>query len=109
MEATFSDRDRIRKRRPEDRRLRVCVATSWPIPAKGSKEDKDIQPPHRQAANHHRRVAEQLDGQFTVTMEEPSKTKPRPFGFEITAFGVAAIIVPPMVSAYAAADTPRAG
>jgi hypothetical protein len=87
----------------------VIVSTSWSIPAKGSKEDKDIQPPHRQAANHHRRVAEQLDGQFTVTMEEPSKTKPRPFGFEITAFGVAAIIAAPMVSAYAAADTPRAG
>ncbi len=87
----------------------VIVSTSWSIPAKGSKEDKGIQPPHRQAANHHRRVAEQLDGQFTVTMEEPSKTKPRPFGFEITAFGVAANIAAPMESAYAAADTPRAG
>ncbi len=87
----------------------VIVSTSWPIPAKGSKEDKDIQPPHRQAANHHRRVVKQLDGQFTVTMEEPSKTKPRSFGYEITAFGVAAIISAPMVSAYAAADTPRAG
>ncbi len=87
----------------------TIVSPSWPIPAKGSEEDKDVQPPHRQAANHHRRVVEQLDGQFTVTMEEPSKTKPRSFGYEITAFGVAAIIAAPMVSAYAAADTPRAG
>ena len=87
----------------------VIVSSSWPIPARGSEEDEGVQPPHRQAANHHRRVVKQLDGQFTVTMEEPSKTKPRPFGYEITAFGVAAIIAAPMVSAYAAADTPRAG
>ncbi len=87
----------------------VIVSSSWPIPARGSEEDEGVQPPHRQAANHHRRVVKQLDGQFTVTMEEPSKTKPRSFGYEITAFGVAAIIAAPMVSAYAAADTPRAG
>jgi hypothetical protein len=42
-------------------------------------------------------------------MEEPSTTRPLPFGYEITAFGVAAIIAAPMVSAYAAASTPRAG
>jgi hypothetical protein len=87
----------------------VIVSPSWPIPAKGSNEDEDVQPPHRQAANHHRRVARQLDGQFTVTMDEPSRTRPRPFGYEITAFGVALIVAAPMVSTAAAAATPRAG
>lgn len=87
----------------------IIVSPSWPIPAKGSKEDDDVQPPHRQAANHHRRVIRNLGGQFTVTMEHPSKARPAPFGYEITAFGLAAIIAAPMVSTYAAASTPRAG
>ena len=87
----------------------TVVSPSWPIPIKGSKDDEDVQPPHRQAANHHRRVAKQLDGQFTVTMEEPSRTRPRSFGYEITAFGVALIVAAPTVSAAAATATPRAG
>jgi hypothetical protein len=87
----------------------IIVSPSWPIPAKGSEEDDSDQPPHRQAANHHRRVAQRLGGQFTVTMEEPSRTKPRPFGYEITAGGVARIIAAPMVSTAAASSTPRAG
>lgn len=87
----------------------IIVSPSWPIPAMGSKEDDDVQPPHRQAANHHRRVTRNLGGQFMVTMEQPSRTRPAPFGYEITAFGLAAIIAAPMVSTYAAASTPRAG
>jgi hypothetical protein len=87
----------------------IIVSPSWPIPAKGSKEDDDVQPPHRQAANHHRRVTKNLSGEFRVTMEYPSTARPKPFGFEITAYGIAAIIAAPMVSTYAAASTPRAG
>ncbi|MBR1191480.1 MBL fold metallo-hydrolase [Bradyrhizobium sp. AUGA SZCCT0160] len=87
----------------------IIVSPSWPIPATGSKEDDDVQPPHRQAANHHRRVTSNIGGQFTVTMEYPSKARPAPFGYEITAFGIAMIIAAPMVSTYAAASTPRAG
>jgi hypothetical protein len=87
----------------------IIVSPSWPIPAKGSEEDDSDQPPHRQAANHHRRVSKQLAGQFTVTMEEPSKARPRPFGYEITARGVARIIAAPIVSSAAASSTPRAG
>ena len=87
----------------------VIVSTSWQIPAKGSKEDVGVQPPHPQAANHHRRVARQLDGQFTVTMEEPSRMNPQPFGYKITALGVGLIVATPMVSTTAAAATPRAG
>lgn len=85
------------------------VSTSRPIPAKGSKEDDDKQPPHRQAANHHRRVVKVLGGQFTVTMEHPTKTRPHPFSYEVTAFGIAAVIAAPTVSVSAAANTPRAG
>jgi hypothetical protein len=87
----------------------IIVSPSWPVPMKGSKEDDDPQPPHRQAANHHRRVTSSLNGRFTVTMEQPSKLRPAPLGYEVTAFGIAAIIAAPMVSSYAAASTPRAG
>jgi hypothetical protein len=87
----------------------TIVSPSWPIPAKGTKEDKDVQPPHRQAANHHRRVVKKLGGTFTVTMEEPSQARPLRFSYEITAYGIAAVIAAPMVSTHAAAATPRAG
>ena len=93
----------------QGRRGGVIVSPSWPIPEKGSKEDKDVQPPHRQAANHHRRVARDLDGAFVVTMEQPSKGWPKVFGYEITAFGIALIIAAPMVGTAAASSTPRAG
>jgi len=93
----------------QGRRGGVIVSPSKPIPAKGSNEDDSDQPPHRQAANHHRRVARQLDGIFAVTMEHPSKAQPKPFGYEITAFGVALIVFAPMVSTVAAGSTPRAG
>ncbi|MBX9826170.1 MAG: hypothetical protein K2Y27_14400 [Xanthobacteraceae bacterium] len=92
----------------QGRRGGVIISPSWPIPAKGSKEDND-QPPHRQAAVHHRRVVRDLDGTFVVTMEEPSKAAPKPFGYEITAFGVALIIGAPMIGAAAASTAPRAG
>ena len=39
----------------QGRRGGIIVSPSWPIPTKGSKEDEGVQPPHRQAANHHRR------------------------------------------------------
>jgi hypothetical protein len=93
----------------QGRRGAIIVSPSWPIPSKGSKEDDDVQPPHRQAANHHRRVARQIDGTFVVTMEQPSQARPKPFGYEITAFGVALIVAAPLVSVAAASSTPRAG
>jgi hypothetical protein len=33
------------------------MSTSKSIPIKGSDEDKDVQPPHRQAAAYYKRVA----------------------------------------------------
>lgn len=93
----------------QGRKGAIIVSPSWPIPIKDSQEDDDVQPPHRQAANHHRRVARGLGGQFVVTMEHPSKAWPRVFSYEITAFGIALVIAAPMVSTYAASSTPRAG
>jgi len=93
----------------QDREGGVIVSPSWPIPVKGSADDKDIQPPHRQAANYHRRIRRDANGGFTVTMEEPSRAKPAPFAYKITALGVALDLAAPMVSATAAAATPRAG
>ncbi len=87
----------------------IIVSTSWPIPSKGSKEDKDVQPPHRQAANHHRRVTKDLNGKFTVTMEEPSKSRPKSFAYEITSRGVRLDLAVPMVSTTVANTTTRSG
>ncbi len=49
----------------------IIVSPSKPIPLAGN----DDQPPHRQAANYYKGIG---DSEFVVTMEHPSKTKPRP-------------------------------
>lgn len=85
------------------------VSPSLPIPTKGSEEDKSDQPPHRQAANYHRRISNGCDGEFEVTMEKPSKANPKPFAYKVTAQGVALELAAPMVASAAAASTPRAG
>lgn len=71
----------------------IMVSTSWPIPLKGTAEDKDVQPPHREAANYYRQVADNLDGTFKVTMETPSTSKPRPMTIEITDRGAMLLTV----------------
>lgn len=95
----------------EDQRDRgsEIVSSSCPIPAKGSAEDESDQPPHRQAANYHRRISQAWDGEFRVTMEHPSTSSPKPFGYNITAYGIALALAAPMVSSAAADSTPRAG
>jgi hypothetical protein len=60
----------------------IIVSTSDPIPS----EDTD-QPPHRQAANYHKDNIKNKDGEFRVTMEFPSTTKPEPLVIEIGAGG----------------------
>ena len=87
----------------------VIVSSSDPIPAKGSEADKSVQPPHRQAANYHLRIANKRDGDFKVTMEHPTTTNPKPFAYKVTALGIALDIAAPMVSSSAAAATPKAG
>ena len=87
----------------------IIVSPSWSMPVKGTKEDSDTQPPHRQAANYYRRTLQDKSGQFTVTMDTPSKSLPKPFTYEITRFGIGRKIEAPMIAATAAASTPRAG
>lgn len=87
----------------------TIVSPSDPIPARGSDADKNVQPPHRQAANYYRRISGERDGEFVVTMEYPSKANPKPFAYKVTAFGIALALAAPMVSTTAASSTPRAG
>lgn len=60
----------------------LLISTSNPIPAKGSDEDKDDYPPHRQAANYYKGVIS--TDNFLVTMEHPTKTNPKPIVIEIS-------------------------
>ncbi len=62
----------------------IIVSPSRPIPVKGTKEDEDVQPPHRQAANYYRRVVSAKAGEFKVTMETPNQNRPQPLRVEIT-------------------------
>ena len=49
------------------------VSTSDLIPANDT-----TQPPHRQAANFYKGVAQDINGEFKVTMEHPTKSAPKP-------------------------------
>ncbi|MBN8913183.1 MAG: hypothetical protein J0H65_14225 [Rhizobiales bacterium] len=62
----------------------IMMSTSKPMPLKGSPEDKDVQPPHRQAGAYYRGVANGADGQFKVTMDLPTASRPKPSTIEIT-------------------------
>ena len=83
----------------------ILVSTSDPIPD----EDTD-QPPHRQAANYYKGVAEDIDGEFKVTMEHPKESAPEPL--VITIDSSKATIVERSVSAatlITSQTAPRAG
>jgi hypothetical protein len=60
----------------------ITVSTSDVIPS----EDTD-QPPHRQAANYHRENMASKSGEFKVTMEHPSISKPTPLIIKIDGLG----------------------
>ena len=64
----------------------IIISTSNPIPEKNSKEDKNDDPPHRQAANYYKQLR-QVD--FQVTMEHPSITKPRELVIKINEYKAA--------------------
>jgi hypothetical protein len=88
----------------------TMMSSSWSIPVKGSDEDKDVQPPHRQAAAYYKRVAAAKDGQFKVTMDLPSASKPKPTTIEITDRGARLLLVSATVGAASIVSTPaRAG
>lgn len=66
----------------------IIVSPSWPIPSKGSTEDKAQEPPHRQAKNYYvDDVVDAKDGEWVVTMEHPKASAPQPVVVEITAAG----------------------
>lgn len=88
----------------------TMMSTSWSIPINGSAEDDDVQPPHRQAAAYYKRVASLQDGQFKVTMDLPSASKPKPTTVEITERGARLLTVSATVGAASIISTPaRAG
>lgn len=64
------------------------VSSSKPIPAKGSAEDDDVQPPHRQAANYYKQDVVNKN-HLLVTMEQPNITNPKPIVLEIGRRGAA--------------------
>lgn len=88
----------------------TMMSTSDSIPVKGSAEDKDVQPPHREAASYYKRVANMKDGSFKVTMDLPSSSKPKPSTIEITERGAMLLSVSATIGAASVISTPaRAG
>lgn len=63
----------------QTRKSPIMISSSDPIPLTGD----SVQPPHRQAANYYRAVADANRGKFVVTMEHPSVAKPGPLVIEI--------------------------
>ena len=67
---------------------RIVVATSEPVPGKGSERDKEgSNPPHRQAANYYREDVVASEDDFKVTMEHPNADDPSPLVIQIDSFG----------------------
>lgn len=64
----------------------ILVSSSKPIPT----DDSDDQPPHRQAANYYKWVANHLGGEFKVTMEHPKPARPEPLVITIDGTGATA-------------------
>ena len=87
----------------------IIVSPSKSIPKKGTAEDKDVQPPHRQAAAYYNRITKEKDGEFRVTMEHPSSKEPKPFSIEITSAGARIITTVTTAIGTATSSTSRAG
>lgn len=83
----------------------LLISTSDVIPSEDTK-----QPPHRQAAAYYKEIAASLDGEFLVTMEEPTTKSPKPIVVEISRKGPRCkrtTLSPIIVST--STRTPRAG
>ncbi|MBP2238675.1 hypothetical protein J2Z31_005216 [Sinorhizobium kostiense] len=88
----------------------IMLSTSKPMPVKGSAEDDDVQPPHRQAGNYYKAVAREADGSFKVTMETPSIARPKPTKIEVNERGARLLMVSAAAGAASIVSTPaRAG
>lgn len=88
----------------------IIVSTSKPIPAKGTADDDDPQPPHRQAASYYVEAATGANGQFIVTMEHSTKSDPQPLVIVIDS-NKATVRKREVTAAYVATSrpAPRAG
>ncbi len=85
------------------------ISTSDPIPGKGTDEDEDVQPPHRQAANYYREDVVEWN-RFLVTMERPNSVNPKPVVIKIGSTGATLLSAGSVAVASAVATTaPRAG
>ncbi|TQE99813.1 MAG: hypothetical protein FKY71_06675 [Spiribacter salinus] len=88
----------------------AIISTSKPIPEKGTAEDKDKQPPHRQAASYYRSIVRKNSGQFLVTLEHPTKKSPEPIVIEIkSSKATVKKSTMPAAAAIISKPTPRAG
>lgn len=86
------------------------VSPSKAVPDKGTPEDEDVQPPHRQAAAYYKADVLNDPKRLLVTMAEPSSTSPKPIVISVTGDG--AVKVPPGsggAKVAAAVIAPRAG
>jgi len=61
----------------------IMISTSCPIPVKGSRDDKGVQPPHRQAYAYHQGHTSGRAGKLKVTMEHPRQSAPERLVIEI--------------------------
>lgn len=81
------------------------VSTSEPIPSEDTKH-----PPHRQAASYYESVADQVNGEYLVTMEYPNEANPRPMVFRIDDNGATlAKGTGPGTDTITGSSSPRAG
>lgn len=87
----------------------AIVSSSNPTPEKGTIEDRDDQPPHRQAATYYKRVTDKLGGKFKVTMQEPTAANPKPLIIEISRAGLKFVTVSSVAATIASSPIPRAG
>lgn len=89
----------------------IVVSSSDIIPAKGTPEDEDIQPPHREAANYYKEdVLAPKGGRFVVTMENPTAFQPKPTVIEIGGKGaVLKVLGVAGTASVTGASAPRAG
>ncbi len=83
----------------------ILVSTSKPIPS----DDSDDQPPHRQAANYYKGVADSADGEFKVTMEHPTRARPEPLVITIGRLGAMVEKRMPLTGVATSRPAPRAG
>jgi len=60
----------------------LLVSTSDIIP-----DTDEEQPPHKQAASYYKKRADEIKGEFVVTMEHPNKVNPQPIVINVDSYG----------------------